>query len=140
MNSDHEILKEMGAKTNKAFNCSFIVAVTESEKDIEISFSPKNVSKILISAISVTPSMPTLNIIILRIILSIFSMYYRQFNLINDIDFTVEIEKKGSSKKNTIIGVSVGVSIFILLCIVGYCLWVLKKKSQNLYKDEGNSI
>ncbi|KMZ55945.1 putative LRR receptor-like serine/threonine-protein kinase [Zostera marina] len=103
---DFEILKQSEVGIYKAFTKRYTVPVTNNTNNIEISFYPKYNSKVLISAIKVTPNFKV-----------------------------VGIEKNSSTKRIAIvIGASVGVVVFILLCIVGYYLW----KRHGKYRDEGN--
>ncbi|KMZ62271.1 putative Kinase [Zostera marina] len=106
---DCEILKEPFKKTYK-------VIVTNDTKNLEISFSPKLYPKEL----------------------KLIQKHLSTAVLISAIkvipNFKVE---NGSTKRSAaVIGASVGVSIFILSCIVGYYLWKRHRK----YRDEGNNI
>ncbi|KMZ65995.1 hypothetical protein ZOSMA_2G00020 [Zostera marina] len=92
---------QIGVMNNKASILSYTIPVTENTKMIEISLIPKFNSKVLISAINVTP------------------------------DFKVATSKEeGGMKRSTKIGILVGLSIFIvILCVIGYRLWARKSST-----------
>ncbi|KMZ65997.1 putative Kinase [Zostera marina] len=91
-----------------AFKKTYKVLVTNDTKNLEISFNPK--------------------------------IYLKDFEssavLISAIKVTPNFKvENGSTKRSaTVIGASVGVSVFILSCTVGYYLW----KRHGKYRDEGN--